>query len=139
MIAVVAALAERDGKLLIARRPEDRHMGGKWEFPGGKLEKGEEPYAAALRELREETGLTAKKWDYLGAIETSPGFLTEQLYLYLARDLTPGDQQLDEGEFLEPVRMSLREAEAMALDGRIDDGKTVCVLTRARALLEKGE
>ena len=46
MIAVVAALAERDGKLLIARRPDDRHMGGKWEFPGGKLERGELPEAA---------------------------------------------------------------------------------------------
>ena len=54
MIVVVAALAEREGKLLIARRPDDRHMGGKWEFPGGKLEKGELPEEALRRELMEE-------------------------------------------------------------------------------------
>lgn len=59
MIAVVAALAWRDGKLLIARRPEDRHMGGKWEFPGGKLEKGETPEEALRRELMEELGVDA--------------------------------------------------------------------------------
>jgi len=136
---VVILPVDENGNVTLVHQFRYAHGRVLLEAVAGKLEKGEEPYAAALRELREETGLTAKKWDYLGAIETSPGFLTEQLYLYLARDLTPGDQQLDEGEFLEPVRMSLREAEAMALDGRIDDGKTVCVLTRARALLEKGE
>ena len=136
---VVILPVDEDGNVTLVRQFRYAHGRVLLEAVAGKLEKGEEPYSAALRELREETGLTAKTWDYLGAIETSPGFLTEQLYLYLARDLTPGDQQLDEGEFLEPVRMSLREAEAMALDGRIDDGKTVCVLTRARALLEKGE
>ena len=54
MIAVVAGLIVRDGKLLIAKRPEDKHMGGRWEFPGGKIEKGESPEAALRRELSEE-------------------------------------------------------------------------------------
>ena len=49
----------RDGLLLVARRAPDQHLGGAWEFPGGKIEEGEEPAEAALRELREEAGLTA--------------------------------------------------------------------------------
>ena len=59
MIAVVAALAAKEGRLLIAQRPMGRHMGGKWEFPGGKLEKGETPEAALRRELNEELGVDA--------------------------------------------------------------------------------
>jgi len=108
------------------------------EAVAGKLEPGEEHYSAAQRELREETGITANKWDYLGAIETSPGFLTECLYLYLARGLKYGQQDLDEGEFLEPVSMSIDEAVAMAADGRIDDGKTLAVLMRAWYLMKGG-
>ena len=108
------------------------------EAVAGKLEPGEEPFPAAQRELREETGFTADKWDFLGAIETSPGFLTEKLWLYLARGLHGGELSLDEGEFLEPLRLPLAEAAAMAADGRIDDGKTLAVLLRARYRM-KGE
>ena len=60
MIAVAAGLTVRDGKLLIARRPEGRHMAGKWEFPGGKIEKGETPEQALERELSEELGVRVK-------------------------------------------------------------------------------
>lgn len=60
MIAVVAGLIVRDGKLLIAQRPGDKHMGGRWEFPGGKIEKGESPEAALRRELSEELGIEVK-------------------------------------------------------------------------------
>ncbi len=60
MIPVVAALIVREGRLLIARRPEGRHMAGRWEFPGGKLEKGESPEDAVEREIREELGLDVR-------------------------------------------------------------------------------
>jgi 8-oxo-dGTP diphosphatase len=49
----------REGKVLVARRGDDQHLGGTWEFPGGKVEDGEEPETAARRELKEETGLEA--------------------------------------------------------------------------------
>lgn len=60
MIAVVAGLIVKDGKLLIAQRPGDKHMGGRWEFPGGKIEKGESPEKALARELSEELGIEVK-------------------------------------------------------------------------------
>ncbi len=57
MIAVVAGLLVKEGRLLIARRPFGKHMAGKWEFPGGKIERGESPEAALERELLEELGI----------------------------------------------------------------------------------
>lgn len=53
-IRVVCALIERDGRVLLARRPEHKHLGGKWEFPGGKIEPGESPATALVRECAEE-------------------------------------------------------------------------------------
>ncbi len=73
MIEVVAGLIlDEAGRLLACKRPEGKHLGGKWEFPGGKLEDGEDPAAALLRELDEELGivvvtgeaLTPVVWDY---------------------------------------------------------------------------
>lgn len=57
-VPVVCALIERDGDLLLARRPAHKHLGGKWEFPGGKVEPGESPAAAIAREIAEELGCT---------------------------------------------------------------------------------
>ena len=135
---VVILPLDGDGNVTLVRQFRYAHGRVLLEAVAGKLEKGEEPFPAAQRELREETGFTAERWDFLGAIETSPGFLTEKLYLYLARGLTKGELSLDEGEFLEPVRYSLEEAAAMAADGRIDDAKTLAILLRARCFL-KGE
>ena len=135
---VVILPLDGEGNVTLVRQFRYAHGRVLLEAVAGKLEKGEEPFPAAQRELREETGFTAAQWDFLGAIETSPGFLTEKLYLYLARGLTGGQMDLDEGEFLEPVRFGLEEAAAMAADGRISDAKTLAVLLRARHLL-KGE
>lgn len=60
MIAVVAGMIVRSGRLLIARRPQGTHMAGKWEFPGGKIERGETPEAALERELFEELGVRTR-------------------------------------------------------------------------------
>ena len=57
---VAAALIDVDGRVLLARRPTDRFLGGLWEFPGGKMEAGETPEAALIRELREELGIATE-------------------------------------------------------------------------------
>ncbi|MBO4883848.1 MAG: (deoxy)nucleoside triphosphate pyrophosphohydrolase [Clostridia bacterium] len=85
MIAVTAALAARNGRLLIARRPDGRHMGGRWEFPGGKLEKGELPEDALKRELREELGVEAEIGPIRAAIPYSYPEKDVLLLFYSAR------------------------------------------------------
>ena len=64
-IALVAAL-NSEGNVLLLKRDDTQHCGGLWSFPGGKIEAGEEPETAAQRELKEETGLTASNWKYIG-------------------------------------------------------------------------
>lgn len=107
------------------------------EIPAGKLEYGEEPFAAAQRELGEEIGATAGRWTELGKLLPTPGFCDEVQHLYLARDLTFGETHPDEDEFLEQVRIPFGEAFAMAADGRLQDSKTVAALLRAHLLMEE--
>ncbi len=109
------------------------------EAVAGKLEPGEEPLPAAKRELREETGFTADRWTDLGWICTSPGFLTERLYLYLAQDLHPGEQQLDPGEFLHCETMPLEELGRRIAEGLVEDGKTLAIYLKAVLQGRKGE
>lgn len=107
------------------------------EIPAGKLEYGEEPFAAARRELSEEIGAEAGRWEELGKLLPTPGFCDEVHHLYLARDLTFGETHPDEDEFLEQVKLPFAEAYAMASDGRLQDSKTVVALLRARVRMEE--
>ena len=107
------------------------------EIPAGKLEAGEDPFDAIKRELREEIGATAARWDALGHIMPSVGYTDEMLYLYLARELTFGARQLDQDEFLEPFKVPFSEALAQAADGRLNDAKTVAALFRADKLMKE--
>ena len=104
------------------------------EIPAGKLEEGEEQrqLEAAVRELREETGLTAETMDYLGVIYPSVAILTERIHLYLARGLTQGELELDEDEFLNVERIPFGELEDRIHRGEIRDGKTICALSLAK-------
>ena len=115
------------------RYPFQREM---LEAPAGKLEKGEEPLPAAIRELSEETGLSAGRMVYLGGCCTSPGFSTEVLHIYLALDLSQGEAHPDEGEFLNVEKHSLASLTDMVMSGEIDDAKTIIAVLKARRFLE---
>ena len=107
------------------------------EIPAGKLEHGEEPYGAAVRELSEETGFEADELIPLGRCLTSPGFSSEVLHLYLARGLHAGAVHLDEDEFLNVEKHSLSELFESVMRGEIEDAKTVIAVLKARALLNQ--
>ena len=130
----VAAVDEHGDVALVRqyRYPFQTHL---LELPAGKLEPGEEPFAAVQRELGEETGLVAENWKDLGFIYVSPGIATEKLYLYLATDLRQGQAHPDPNEFLDVERMPLRELADMVLAGRIRDAKTVAGVLKAAAFL----
>jgi len=106
------------------------------EIPAGKLEYGEDPREAGIRELREETGATAGRFDPMGELYPSPGYCDEIIRLYLARDLTFGDTDPDEDEFLTMQRIPFAEMVEKALSGELTDAKTVAAVLKAKLLLK---
>ncbi len=102
------------------------------EIPAGTLEANEMPEAGAPRELAEETGLTAGRLDFLIRFFPSPGVLTEEMFLYIARDLTQGAQALESDEDIELVTLSLDDAIARIATGEIADAKTIVGLLLTR-------
>ncbi len=106
-----------------------------WEIPAGKREPGEEPLTTARRELQEEVGASAARWQSLGEIIPSPGCYGERLWLYLARELTLGQTHPDEDEFLELQWMPLEELTERCLTGELQDAKTIIAALKARDAL----
>lgn len=95
------------------------------EIPAGKLDYlGEDRREAALRELREETGAVCESLVHIGDIIPSPAILTEKISMYLAEGLTFGETDLDDGEFIEIVKIPLSEMVEMVMRGEIEDAKT---------------
>ena len=134
--AAVVAL-DGDGNVYLERQFRYPYRKVVTEIPAGKLEKGEDPFDAIRRELKEEIGAEAGRWDALGHIMPSVGYTDEMLYLYLARDLTFGETHWDKDEYLEPFKLPFAEALERAADGRINDGKTVAALFRADRLMRE--
>lgn len=95
-----------------------------YELPAGTLEPGEDPRVAAERELAEETGYRAERWELLTRFFTSPGVLSERMYLFLATGLQAGPPAREAGEDIRNHLVPWQEAMAMAHDGRIEDAKT---------------
>ena len=131
--ACIAALTDEDEIYLVRQY---RYALGQelWELPAGKLEKGEDPFEAAKRELAEECGLVAEHYTDLGEFYPTVGYCSEIIYTWLATGLSPCAMHLDEDEFLTPEKLPFREAVAMVLDGRIKDGKTVAAILKIDAL-----
>ncbi|GJM82642.1 hypothetical protein HMSSN139_51380 [Paenibacillus sp. HMSSN-139] len=121
----MAVLAVHEGRLLLVDQYRQAMGRCELEIPAGKLEKGEEPAEAAVRELQEETGFRCDKLTHLHSFYTSPGFADEIIHLYLAEQLSAGEMSPDEDEFLEVREATLEEALDLIAEGRIADAKTI--------------
>ncbi|MCH5199253.1 MAG: NUDIX hydrolase [Oscillospiraceae bacterium] len=111
------------------RYPFDRVL---LEIPAGKLDfAGEDPKSAAIRELKEETGAETKDLIFMGEYYPTCAYSTEIIYMYLARDLSFGETDFDDDEFIEPERISLKALFDMVMNGEIRDGKTQTAILKA--------
>ena len=98
------------------------------ELPAGVLEKDEDPYEGARRELREETGMDAGELKLLGKAYLAPGYSSELMYFYLGRQLSPAPLEQDEDEFLHLKSLSIEDSLSMARRGAFYDSKTLAAL-----------
>ncbi len=131
----ILPLDEEDNILFIRQY---RHAAGEeiLELPAGVIDKYEHQEECAIRELREETGMTAKNIFPLGEFYLAPGYSTEYMYVYFAHDLSPDPLPQDEDEQIIVEKIPVDEAYRMASQGEIRDAKTLAVLQLAHSHLE---
>lgn len=123
--SAVMMAVDAKGRILLVRQfrlPAAKYL---WELPAGRLDAGETPLAAARRELREETGVRARKWKRLARFWPSPGYVGEKMTIFLATDLTQGEPQPMEDERIECRWFTRAELDRMIRAGKIEDGKTI--------------
>lgn len=132
-VGIIAVTPEREVYMVSQYRIAADEM--MLEIPAGKLEHGENPYDAGMRELEEETGYSAKSLVPLGEYYATPGYCTEVLTLYLATELEYKGQHLDDGEFLNIKKIPLDELYSMVMDNKIRDCKTAIAILKAKAVL----
>lgn len=126
--AAAVLAVDNDGSLIFVR--QYRHAFGEMllEIPAGVLEDGEEPEKGVLRELEEETGKKAETLEFLCEMYPTVGYCTEKIQLFIATDLTEGQQKLDADEFLEIEKYTPEEAVKMIYKGQIKDGKAIAAI-----------
>jgi ADP-ribose pyrophosphatase len=137
--AAAAVPLHDDGSVTLLRQWRHAVGGWIWEVPAGKLDRpGEDPLACARRELAEEAGLAAVRWDKLGSIYTTPGFCDEIIHLYLARELSEVLRAHEPDEVIEVHRIALTDALARIPTEEIRDTKTLAALQATALLLGAG-
>jgi ADP-ribose pyrophosphatase len=124
-----------NGTVILIRQFRHAAGGFIYEIPAGKLNQGEDPLHCAERELEEEIGYRAGRFQLLSSIFTAPGFTDEVIHVYLGTGLTAGRQQLDRDEVLEVVEMPITKAVEMIHSGEIRDAKTIVGLQSTYILL----
>ncbi|MFQ9510660.1 MAG: NUDIX domain-containing protein [Lachnospiraceae bacterium] len=123
-----------DGKLILVRQYRNALDRLTLEIPAGARNDPEEPtIACAFRELEEETGYKAEKLEFLITLRTAVAFCDELIDVYVATGLTPGEQHLDEDEYVEVEVYTVEQLTAMILDGTIQDAKTVAAIMSYKA------
>ena len=136
--SVIIVPIDTDGKLLFVR--QYRHAAGKdlLELPAGTLDAGEDPAVCAAREIREETGFAADNIEKIGDFFLAPGYSTEFMHVYLARELRYDPLEADEDEFLSVEKLSFAEAIQMAERGEMPDAKSLAAMLLAKPHLKTG-
>ena len=122
--AVAIVAITDDNKIILIkqfRKPIEQVI---WEIPAGKLEIGESPKECAIRELKEETGYSAKNIKLMHKFFTSSGFSNQKIYIFLATGLTKGEPEFDEDEIIEKYEIDINEAHNMIIKNEIEDAKT---------------
>ena len=138
--AVCVIPIDRDGNVTVVKQFRYAHSKVLTEIPAGKLDRGEDFLDAAKRELLEETGITAGTYTFLGEIYTTPAFVDEVIYMYLATDLCEGgEQHLDRDEFLNVEKIPLDTLVGMVMSGEIKDAKTQAAVLKAAMLYKEGK
>ena len=122
--AVMMPVDDR-GRILLVKQFRLTAKKDIWELPAGRLDPGESTLAAAKRELREETGYKARKWTNLATFFASPGYVDERMTVYLAEELTEGEQQPMDDERIEIRWFNRKELGEIIYSGQIIDAKTI--------------
>ncbi len=127
-----------DGKILLVH--QYRHSVGRflWELVAGRIEGGESPLAAARRELAEETGYSARKFRKLLDVFPTPGFVSENMVVYLAEGLTAGAARPEEDEAISAQRFTLARLEQMMRTGRLRDAKSIAAILYYARFVRRG-
>lgn len=137
-VCVVPITAE--GEVMLVR--QYRYVYGKEiiEIPAGKRDGADEDtLVGAKRELKEELGITAENFVYLGEFYPTPGYTDEIIYMYVATNLTLGEKNPDEDEFVETEKFHIDTLVNMIMNGEIKDGKTIAAVLKVKRLMEENK
>ena len=126
-----------DGNVLFVKQFRYPFASVLLEIPAGKREPGEDPLQCGIRELSEEVGAKANEIIPLGKLYPTVAYDTEVIYMYLARGLSFHDQHLDADEFVDVIRIPLKEAYEMVMRDEIPDSKTQIAILKAWAIVNK--
>ena len=124
VVPFLSAPGNDDAQVLMIRQYRYAAEGYLYEIPAGRLNPGENPEACAARELKEETGCSAEKFEHLFSMYTTPGFTDEKIHIFMATGLTSGQMSHEADEFLDLEPMLLSRALEMIQAGEIQDAKT---------------
>ena len=134
---VALAAITPEGKMVMVKQYRKAAEKAILEVPAGKIEKGEDHRLTAERELKEETGYSADKIEFITSFYSSIGYSTEVIYLYLATGLTPGETNFDDNESIEILEFDLPELKKMIFSCVIEDAKTLAAILLVESIMER--
>lgn len=126
-VMVIPLLTGPDGRTQLVMERQFRYPVGQVmiEFPAGKIDPGEDTWLCAQRELREETGYTAREWAKAGVTHPVIAYSTESIEIWFAKGLTAGARALDNEEFLDVITVDSEDLMQWCMQGRVTDAKTL--------------